>query len=78
MSEKPIGPTSRRHHGRVVKKEIRIDASPEALFDAWPLPGSPADERRAAATALLEAAVGRLAERLARGGRRADQSSVGG
>ena len=38
MSEDPIGPTRRRHHGRAVRKEIEIDASPEAVWDAWAKP----------------------------------------
>lgn len=38
MSPEPIGPTARRHHGQAVEKEIRIDASPEAVWDAWAKP----------------------------------------
>ena len=38
MSRVPIGPTQRRHQGRAVEKEIRIDASPEAVWDAWAKP----------------------------------------
>lgn len=38
MAEPTIGGTRRRHHGRAVRKEIEIDASPEALWDAWAKP----------------------------------------
>ncbi|HUF77813.1 MAG TPA: SRPBCC domain-containing protein [Thermoanaerobaculia bacterium] len=38
MSQDPIGPTRRRHHGRAVTKKVRIDAPPQAIWEAWAKP----------------------------------------
>lgn len=38
MSEEKTPEGTRRHQGRAVRKEIRIDASPEAVWDAWAKP----------------------------------------
>lgn len=35
MKRAPNEPAARQHVGRVVRREIRIDASPEAVWDAW-------------------------------------------
>lgn len=38
MSDESTRGGTRRHVGRAVRKEVRIDASPEAIYDAWAKP----------------------------------------